>query len=169
MTSPSFELESVDTLAAAATGQPGSRQFFLLARGSGSSLTLACEKFHIQGLVTRARQLLEAQELEEPPLVPGRSRPLLAVGEANWSIAELGLGFHEAKGKFVIVARELLDEEGADPATARLWVSPRQVRDFAAQAEEVLAGGRPTCNYCGLPMDPSGHPCPAANGSRPIF
>ena len=25
------------------------------------------------------------------------------------------------------------------------------------------------CNRCGLPIDPAGHPCPAANGSRPIF
>ena len=169
MTNPSYELESVDTLAAAATGQPGSRQFFLLARGGGSAVTLACEKFHIQGLVVRARQLLEAQEMEEPPLVPGRSHPIPAVGESSWSIAELGLGYHEAKGKFVIVAREQPDEENADAATARLWVTPRQVRDFAAQAEEVLAGGRPACSYCGLPMDPSGHPCPAANGSRPVF
>lgn len=169
MTNPSFELESVDTLAAAATGQPGSRQFFLLARGGGSHLTLACEKFHIQGLVTRARQLLEAQEMEEPPLVPGRSQPVPAVGEAAWSIAELGLGYHEAKGKFVIVAREQADEEESGSATARLWVTPRQVRDFATQAQEVLSGGRPPCNYCGLPVDPSGHPCPAANGSRPVF
>lgn len=169
MTNPSFELESVETLATTATGQPGSRQFFLFARGGGSSVTLACEKFHIQGLVTRARQLLEAQEMEEPPLVLGRSHPLPAVGEAAWAIAELGLGYHEAKGKFVIVARSMPDVDDSDPATARLWVTPRQVRDFAAQAEEVLAGGRPACNYCGLPMDPSGHPCPAANGSRPIF
>jgi len=169
VTHPSFELESVDSLAAAATGQPGSRQFFLLALGGGTSLTLACEKFHVQGLVARARQLLEAQEMEEPPLFQARARPLPPVGEAAWSIAELGLGYHEAKGKFVIVARELPDEEGADPATARLWVTPRQVREFAAQAEDVIAGGRPACNYCGLPIDPSGHPCPAANGSRPIF
>jgi uncharacterized repeat protein (TIGR03847 family) len=168
MASRSFELESVDTIAAAAVGEPGSRHFFLLARDGAQEMTLACEKFHIQGLLTRARQLLEAQEVAtETTLKPGGAgRP--PVGEPDWSIGELGLGYHESKRKFVIVAREV-EAEGSEPATARLWVSPEQVRAFAVQADAVLAGGRPTCNYCGLPIDPSGHPCPAANGSRPIF
>jgi len=167
MPSQSFELESVDQIAAAAVGEPGQRHFFLVARDGTVGMTLACEKFHIQGLLTRARQLLEAQELAaEAPAANPASGPV--VGEPDWSIGELGLGFHESKRKFVIVAREV-EQEGADPATARLWVTPEQVRDFANQAEQVLAGGRPTCNYCGLPIDPSGHPCPAANGSRPIF
>jgi len=163
----SFELESVEQLAAAAVGEPGQRHFFLVAREGAMGMTLACEKFHIQGLLTRARQLLEAQELaaEAEGADPAGTPP---VGEPDWSIGELGLGFHESKRKFVIVAREV-EQEGEDPATARLWVTPEQVRDFAKQAEQVLAGGRPTCNYCGLPIDPSGHPCPAANGSRPIF
>jgi uncharacterized repeat protein (TIGR03847 family) len=168
MASRSFELESVDRIAAAAVGEPGSRQFYLLARDGSEAMTLACEKFHIQGLLTRARQLLEAQELPDAKLAPGPGKAALEVGEADWSIGELGLGYHETKRRFVIVAREV-EEEGEDPATARLWVTPEQVRAFADQAEKVLAGGRATCNYCGLPIDPSGHPCPAANGSRPIF
>ena len=166
MASRSFELETVETLAAAAVGEPGKRTFFLLASGDAQSVTLACEKFHIQGLLTRARQLLEAQEMPEAKTAGVTGNP--AVGEADWSIGELGLGYHEAKKRFVIVAREV-EEEGSEPATARLWVSPGQVRAFTEQAEAVLAGGRPTCQYCGLPIDPAGHPCPAATGSRPIF
>ena len=168
MASRSFELEAVDLIAAAAVGEPGRRQFFLLAREGAQDMTLACEKFHIQGLLTRARQLLEAQEQpSETTLRPG-AREVPPVGEPDWSIGELGLGYHESKRKFVIVAREV-EAEGEDPATARLWVTPEQVRAFADQAETVLAGGRPACSHCGLPIDPAGHPCPAANGSRPIF
>jgi uncharacterized repeat protein (TIGR03847 family) len=167
MASRSFELESVEMIAAAAVGEPGQRHFYLLAREGAEVLTLACEKFHLQGLLTRARQLLEAQGLpSDPKLEPKGGIP--PVGEPDWSIGELGLGYHESKQKFVIVAREV-EEEGEDPATARLWVSPEQVRAFTEQADAVLAGGRPTCPHCGLPIDPSGHPCPAANGSRPIF
>jgi len=154
-------------IAAAAVGEPGKRHFFLVARGGAEEMTLACEKFHLQGLLTRARQLLETQELPaETKLRPGPGNP--PVGEANWEIGELGLGYHESKRKFVIVAREI-EEEGSEPATARLWISPEQVRSFTEQADAVLAGGRPTCQFCGLPIDPGGHPCPAANGSRPIF
>lgn len=169
MASRSFELESVEVLLAAAVGEPGQRHFFLLARQGAEAMTLACEKFHLQGLLARARQLLEAQEVPtETTLAPGQagSPP---VGEPDWAIGELGLGYHESKRKFVIVAREMATEEDSEPATARLWVSPDQVRAFADQADAVLAGGRPICSHCGLPIDPSGHPCPAANGSRPIF
>ena len=52
----SFELEPVDALAVATVGEPGRRQFFIQARGGGRTVTLACEKFHIEGLVARIRQ-----------------------------------------------------------------------------------------------------------------
>jgi uncharacterized repeat protein (TIGR03847 family) len=94
----------------------------------------------------------------------------------EWAIAELGLGYHEDRRMFVIVAREAPAEEqaeggaeGAEPATARFWASPEQLREFARQAAAVVASGRSPCPYCGLPMDPSGHPCPASNGSRPVL
>lgn len=169
MAGRSFELESVDRIAAAAVGEPGKRQFFLIARQGSEEVTLACEKFHLQGLLTRAKEILDAQEIpSEAEAKPAATAGIPAVGEPDWSIGELGLGYHEAKRKFVIVAREV-EAEGEEPATARVWISPEQARAFAEQAGEVLAGGRPICPHCGLPMDPGGHPCPAANGSRPIF
>ena len=163
----SFELEPVDALAVATVGEPGRRQFFIQARGGGRTVTLACEKFHIEGLVARIRQLLQAQGLEPagpartPPEAAGAVEPL----EPLWSVAEVGLGYHEARRQFVIVAREAADEG----ATVRFWAGAEQVTRFARQAEEVLAGGRPLCARCGLPIDPEGHPCPASNGARPIF
>ena len=39
-------------------------------------------------------------------------------------------------------------------------------RSFAARAESVVAAGRPSCPFCGGPMDPDGHLCPRANGFR---
>jgi uncharacterized repeat protein (TIGR03847 family) len=170
-----FELEQVDVLAAAAVGEPGRRQFFLLARNGAQELILACEKFHIQGLVARARELLENQELGSTKPVSPRPARNPDVGEPTWQIGELGLGYHESRRRFVIVAREALPEaEDGEPPTeeagvARIWATPEQVRDFTEQADGVLAGGRPICQYCGLPIDPGGHPCPASNGSRPIF
>jgi hypothetical protein len=37
-----FELDPVDRIAVAAVGRPGERRFFLLAKGAGRTLTLAC-------------------------------------------------------------------------------------------------------------------------------
>ncbi len=171
MPSQSFDLNPTDDLAVATVGPTGGRQFYLLARGAGERATLACEKFHIQGLVLRIQQVLETQGLGSA-FQPFPTRQMPEVGATDWRIGELGLGFHESKRQFVIVARELQEGEDADPdeaATARFWVSAERVRGFARQAEQVLSSGRPICTYCGLPIDPEGHHCPASNGSRPIL
>jgi glutamate synthase domain-containing protein 1 len=41
-----------------------------------------------------------------------------------------------------------------------------QARAFVLHALAVVAEGRPLCQLCGLPIDPSGHICPASNGHR---
>ena len=171
MAARNIDLNPTQELLVATVGPSGARQFYLLARGAGEAATLACEKFHIQGLVLRIQQVLESQGLGSP-FEPFPVRQMPEVGEPDWRIGELGLGYHESKRQFVIVARELLEAEDADPetaATARFWVSPDRVRAFSRQAEQVLSSGRPICTYCGLPVDPEGHHCPASNGSRPIL
>ena len=166
-----FELDPVDDIAVAAVGEPGQRRFFLLATGSGQTLTLACEKSQIQALLTRLNQMIEAQGIDKPdePAEGGQSaRP----GEPSWQIGEMGLGYHEARRMFVLVASQAGTGEepaGGDAPSVRFWISHQQAVAFASQAENVLGAGRPLCPRCGLPMDPSGHPCPVMNGARPIF
>ncbi|HEX2679669.1 MAG TPA: DUF3090 family protein [Candidatus Dormibacteraeota bacterium] len=170
-----YELDPVDRIGVAAVGEPGHRRFFLLAAGSGRMLTLACEKSQLQALVLRLNQMLEAQQIERPE----RSEPsAMEPGEPEWQIGEMGLGYHEARQMFVLVASqaatgETLEAAEKEPETdapsVRFWLSHQQVAAFSRQAESVLTAGRPLCPRCGLPMDPSGHPCPVMNGARPIF
>ena len=159
-----FDLRPVEAIGVATQGAPGQRQFFLQVVGAGKSVTLACEKFHIQGLVQRIQQLLEAHGTKAEA---GPAAPPAAPLEAAWEVSELGLGYNDSKSLFVIVAREAVTD--GDAATARFWLSEGQLRGLAKQAEQVLTAGRPLCRFCGLPIDPAGHPCPAANGSRPVF
>jgi uncharacterized repeat protein (TIGR03847 family) len=173
-----YELDPVDLIAVAAVGEPGQRRFYLLATGSGRQLTLGCEKSQIQALITRLNEMLEAQQLEpaeDTPAAPDAPAP----GEPEWQIGEMGLGYHEARKMFVLVASEgATGEEGtaeasseppADAPSVRFWLSADQVVAFSRQAQSVLSAGRPLCPRCGLPMDPAGHPCPVMNGARPIF
>lgn len=168
-----YELDPVDRIAVAAVGQPGQRRFFLLASGSGRTLTLSCEKSQIQALILRLHQMMEAQGIERPEEAgqPGAVEP----GEPEWQIAEMGLGYHEARHMFVLVASQGSAAEAGEAAadddapSVRFWLSHQQVADFSRQAEAVLTAGRPLCPRCGLPIDPSGHPCPVMNGARPIF
>jgi uncharacterized repeat protein (TIGR03847 family) len=174
---PIFELDPVDRIAVAAIGEPGQRQFFLVATGSGRQLTLTCEKSQIQALIVRLQQMLEAQGIEAPESATASAG--FEPGEPEWHVAEMGLGYHDARRMFVLVASQgaagVESEIGApeitndDAPSVRFWLSHEQVIAFSKQAERVLTGGRPLCPRCGLPMDPAGHPCPVSNGARPIF
>jgi uncharacterized repeat protein (TIGR03847 family) len=168
---PIFELDPVERIAVAAVGQPGQRQFFLLASGLGRQLTLACEKSQVQALIVRLTQMMEAQGI--PAAEHARATSGLVPGEPEWRVGEMGLGYHEARRMFVLVASQAAaGEEGeseSDAPSVRFWLSHDQVVAFAKQAETVLTAGRPLCPRCGLPMDPAGHPCPVSNGARPIF
>jgi uncharacterized repeat protein (TIGR03847 family) len=167
---PIFELDPVDDIAVAAVGQPGQRRFFLLAKGRGRTLTLTCEKAQIQALIVRLHQMLETQGIEVPDRTP---RPgALAPGEPEWQVGNMGLGYHEARQMFVLVASQSAEGEETpadDTASVRFWLSHQQVAAFSKQVETVLTAGRPLCPRCGLPIDPAGHPCPVLNGARPIF
>jgi uncharacterized repeat protein (TIGR03847 family) len=165
-----FELDPVDAIAVAAIGEPGRRRFFLLATGSGRTLTLGCEKSQVQALIARLHQMMEAQGIETGGR-PSAGAGLLP-GEPEWQVAELGLGYHEARQMFVLVASEATGAEAGaadEGPSIRFWLSHRQAADFSRQAEQVITAGRPLCPRCGLPMDPAGHPCPVSNGARPIF
>jgi len=175
-----YELDPVDRIAVAAVGEPGQRRFFLLATGSGRTLTLGCEKGQIQALILRLHQMLEAQQIETPDPTESTAEGGSEPGEPEWQIGEMGLGYHEARRMFVLVASQVAAGEAAEPdapaaaadddaPSVRFWLSHDQVVAFSQQAQSVLLAGRPVCPRCGLPMDPAGHPCPVMNGARPIF
>jgi uncharacterized repeat protein (TIGR03847 family) len=165
-----FELDPVDEISVAAVGEPGQRQFFLLAKGRGRTLTLTCEKAQIQALIVRVHQMLEAQGINAPERPPRKAA--LSPGEPDWQVGEMGLGYHEDRRMFVLVASQAAaveDSPAEGGPSVRFWLSHQQVAAFSKQAEKVLTGGRPLCPRCGLPIDPAGHPCPVSNGARPIF
>ena len=39
-------------------------------------------------------------------------------------------------------------------------------RAFVKRSEQVIGAGRPSCPFCGNPIDPDGHLCVRANGFR---
>ena len=117
------------------------------------------------------------QGIELAGKAPGEAG--LSPGEPEWQVGEMGLGYHEARQMFVLVASQGAAASGEaesgevppeeDAPSVRFWLSQDQVIAFSKQAQSVLSAGRPLCPRCGLPMDPSGHPCPVMNGARPIF
>ena len=187
MTSPSFDLGEVDAFTAGTVGPPGQRVFFLQARSAGEVVTLKCEKQQVEALGQFLERLL--QDLPAPgegplPTVLELIEPI----EPSWIAGQLGVAWEADLDRFVIAVEELdttaLEQDddadddddaelppGLDPSldpsldrgTMRLLVTRGQALAFAGRAAELVASGRPACRFCGLPMDPEGHPCPRMN------
>ena len=159
--SGSFDLEAPDHFTCGAVGPPGERVFYLQARQGESLVTLKCEKEQVRGLANYLAGLLaRLPAAAERP----RDAALLPPIDAAWAIASLGVGYDEAAGRVVVVANELPEEEGAEPAAARFRITRGQAAAFVERAQELMKAGRPTCPICAGPKDPGGHVCPRSNG-----
>ncbi len=158
------ELGPAERVAAGAIGRPGRRRFYLEVTAGGVTYSLLCEKEQMAALATQGLAALEeagidtdetavSQILQSGLAVSDPVQPRLRVG----SIA-LGI----AASELITVTVESVD--GDDGVS--FVVAPEQFRAMALAALQAVAGGRPICPRCRLPIDPDGHDCPAGNGHR---
>jgi uncharacterized repeat protein (TIGR03847 family) len=168
--SSSFELDPVQRITAGAVGEPGARIFYLQARAGDQLVTLLAEKEQIRALATSIEQMLAA--LPETEELPSSAEPAdLALEEPlvpEWRVGPMALHYDADRDFIVVIASELIDDEQEtrDPSIARFAATRAQAQALAERAETVVEAGRPRCRFCGLPMDASGHTCPAMNGHR---
>jgi uncharacterized repeat protein (TIGR03847 family) len=59
---------------------------------------------------------------------------------------------------------DVVEVEASEVLVVKLM--PAYARSFVQRAQTVVAAGRPPCQFCGGPIDPSGHLCPRANGFK---
>jgi uncharacterized repeat protein (TIGR03847 family) len=172
--STSFDLPSPDHFTAGTVGPPGQRVFYLQARGDGVLVTLKCEKQQVGALAEYLAGILEDLPAIDPDAVP-TTHDLLEPLIAEWSIGSLAVAWDDSADRVVLVAEEVTsddetgtenDEPSTTGATARFRLSREQVAAFLATTEELMAAGRPSCPFCGGPLDPDGHVCPRSNGHR---
>ena len=61
------------------------------------------------------------------------------------------------------------DEDFEEPEPEELFlvrIIAAMARAFVQRTAQVLEAGRPSCPFCGNPIDPDGHLCVRANGHR---
>ena len=156
------------------TGEPGDRTFFIQAK-EASARTFLAEKQQVELLAERLREMLLLLDSEDAisTATPARDPALTleAPIEPEWRIGTIAIGYVEDSDHIVVSFAPPQEEPPEDPDDvefdARFFLSKNQVRAFVLHALAVIAEGRPLCQLCGLPMDPSGHNCPASNGHRP--
>ena len=176
---PEIEFDPVDTIRAGARGEPGSRVFFLHATRNDAWLTIKLEKEQVAVLAERMASLLsDAVEVsaDEVAAEAALSQQPPDDFEPLFRALAIGLGYDTSRNRVVVELHENLvaDETGTpiedpgdeDTYVARLFLTPAQATAMAEQGAQAVAGGRPLCPLCSLPIDPDGHACPATNGHR---
>jgi uncharacterized repeat protein (TIGR03847 family) len=171
-----MDLGAVDHITADAIGEPGMRTFYLQARAGEQLVTVIVEKEQVELL---ARSVLEIATSE--PMDDADDEETLALEEPldpRWRAGRLSIGFDDQQDRFLLEIDEYVpeaDDEDEDdprsllaeePESISLWASRDQMLALARHGTEVAARGRPRCQFCGNPIDPEGHVCPATNGHR---
>jgi uncharacterized repeat protein (TIGR03847 family) len=171
-----MDLGTVDRITADAVGEPGSRTFYLQARNGKSLVTLIVEKEQVRLLAASVLDLLASIGLETGTGPDEDAMLLEEPFEPLWRAGRLSIGYEQDTDLFLIEVeefqpeREELEEDDPrlllqdDPEELRLRASRDQMFALSRHASAVIDRGRPTCQFCGNPLDPEGHACPAMNG-----
>jgi len=168
------ELDPLTHLVADSVGEPGRRTFFLQAASGAQQVTLLVEKEQVRLLADRLTGWLPSlavERPEDPEEVAAAEATPMALREPlepDFRVGQLTLAYDAERDRVLVTAAELVaDSEGGaaqDPQEIRLVATRPQLRMLARHGSEIVGRGRPTCQFCGNPMDASGHVCPAMNG-----
>ena len=181
-----FLFDQPERFVAGTVGQPGERQFFLQARDGARVVSVALEKQQVHVLAERVDALLdevvrrsggEAPVPATAPIGSDDNDPLDAPVTEDFRVGAMALGWNGDTEQVVIEAHEVVEDDEAEvpdleedpddgPTVLRVRLSGARARGFVKRAMAVVAAGRPPCPFCNLPLEPSGHICPRANGYR---
>ncbi len=177
---------------AGTVGEPGQRTFFLQARDGVRITSVALEKQQVEILGERIDELLDEvmaaggvaslipaitpveqvdnAPLEQPSVEEFRAGTITLSwdGDDERVVVEV-FPIVEVVAPIEADEDDLVDLPIDEPEPDELFVvrlTPSQARVFATRAASVVSAGRPACQFCGGPVDPTGHLCPRANGYR---
>ena len=167
-----FDFDAPERFIADAIGAPGDRAFYLQARQGGALVSVGLEKTQVAALAGRLSELLDAVEglAGEVPVGASRDdRPLELPAVELFRVGAMALAWDATARRVVIEAQPL----GAEPDTVeareaaadgsdllRVRIEPARARDFVRRAASLVVAGRPTCPFCGQPLEATGHFCP---------
>ena len=177
--------ENPDRFIVGTVGQPGERIFYLQAKKQTSITSVILEKTQVSLLCERLDALLDQikqSEIGASLEIPGTWQevdldllPLDTPLNEEFRVGTIAIGFNNNKKLITIEAHQdagaadvpdLETDDGEGPNLLRVRISPRYARSFAERGRRLVAAGRPPCPFCQLPLDPTGHICPRANGYR---
>jgi uncharacterized repeat protein (TIGR03847 family) len=179
------EMDPVDRITAEAVGPPGERSFYIQARQGATLVTVLVEKQQVQLLSSSILEILARVGKETAPGPGDEEMELEEPLDPLWRAGRLSIGYQEERDLLLLEIEEFIpdddDEDGDEDDDEeelagaagepeheadrlRLWATREQMLSLSRHGALVCSRGRPTCQFCGNPMDPEGHVCPAMNG-----
>lgn len=179
------QFDPPDRFVAGTVGPPGQRTFFLQARTGTRLVSVALEKQQVSALAERIDALLDQVMSDQigdalvPAVAPHHlldNSPLDQPIEEEFRAGTMTLSWDPRDHRVVVEVfprTEELEIQGAEedeePEPTEVFLvrlPPGAARAFVQRAEQVIGAGRPTCPFCGEPIEPEGHLCVRANGFR---
>jgi uncharacterized repeat protein (TIGR03847 family) len=173
---------------AGTVGEPGARTFFLQARSGARIVSVALEKQQVAALAERIDELLDevmqtdGMSTVVPAVAPlglDDAEPLEQPIEEEFRAGTMTLSWDSSDDRVVIevfpfteaavVSPEQVGEDLEEPEPEEIFlvrIAAGAARAFVKRAAQVIGAGRPSCPFCGGPIDPDGHLCVRANGFR---
>ncbi len=158
------ELGIARAVDAMAHGEPGKRTFQLRVLGAAyQSASLWLEKQHVQALNIAFTQML--RQLGEPPRGATEIAAFPDPADHEMRIGRLSIGYDTSQNTVVLhIFREGRDDDDDDNPDLLLRITREDCSALNSRLEEIIAGGRPLCPLCAMPIDQGGHSCSRSNG-----
>ena len=164
-----YDFGEVSSLDAEAIGPPGQRRFRLsiLKGRQSASLWLEKEQLHALGTAVE-QQLVRSDRQRRRAELPAddAAPPFPLKPDADLRVAQLALGYDEARSLFLIQAATI-DVDSQTQAGFTCAADHRQARRLTRVINQLMAAGRPACPLCGAPIE-GVHRCPRSNGHAEI-
>src|ERR1051326_7485172 len=163
-----MELGPVERITTDAVGEPGERTFYLQARSGAHVVTVSVEKQQVQLLAASILEILADVTLETGQGPPDDEMGLEEPVEPLFRAGKLSIGYEPERDLFLLEVEEYLPDLEEDDPAALLEADPQVLRPGATRDQMlalsrygtvVVDRGRPTCQFCGNPLDPRGHVC----------
>lgn len=175
-------------------GEPGARTFFLQARAGAQLVSVSLEKQQVAILAERIDELLDEVMRSASPdtVIPAvapygldDNGPLEQPIAEEFRVGTMTLSWDPDDERVVleifpieadaiepggdgepIPTEALLEEDQGPEELLIVRLEPAHARAFVKRAGLVIEAGRPSCPFCGGPIDPAGHLCVRANGFK---
>ncbi len=162
-----YPLGALSRIEAETFGDPGRRTFRLVLQSGRATSYVWLEKEQLFQLGAGLKEAVDRQTESDRGRVSSPTAPSWAGAETLIEFkARVLSGRHDQDtNSFYLQAQGVADEQSGEEApSASFWITLDQASVLADQCLRICAAGRPPCFLCGLPIDPSGHVCPRANG-----